>query len=138
MASGIRIAKKEDADRVTLLLKKLKKDYRRGKFTKRCVEGKMASGKDFFVLSGKGMTRRSIVNKDIAEFRFLVKGDEKLVRFSLNSLKRKNIRKVLARFRSDDTESLSLFTKTGFLPEGYFKEHYRRKVDIVQLCKFLR
>lgn len=145
MSSKIRLAKKEDAGKIALLLRKLEKDYYPGKFTKEYVEKKLASGNDFFVVIERnntvmGATRLSIVDNDLAEFRFFVVADDmsiNFIRFCLNFLKKKKVRKVLMRAKSNDSALMSAFIKAGFLPEGYFKEHYRRKVDIVQFYKFL-
>jgi ribosomal protein S18 acetylase RimI-like enzyme len=47
------------------------------------------------------------------------------------------MRKVLARSKADNEEAISLFGKFGFEQEGYFKEHYRKDIDVVQLSKFI-
>lgn len=93
-----------------------------------------------------GCIRASIVDLDLAEIRqicvdgvYRKKGiATKLLDAALELLKKKKMRKVAARAKADNAPAIALFEKMGFEKEGYFREHYRKGVDIIQFGKFLK
>jgi len=147
----IRQATLKDAEEISKLIdRNLGKDYKPFKITKELVEEKMSdkNNKFFVAVSDNkiiGSIRYSIVNLDLAELRWLVvdnpyrnKGiGTNLTRAALNSLKRKNMRKVVGRTQSNNKFSIRILLELSFYIEGYFKEHYREGTDILQFAKFL-
>jgi len=120
-------------------------------WTPRKVREKILFKNDFFLVheddSGMtGIVLLSLIDKDLADIRFLIVKEEErgkgigssLLEESLKFLKEKGIRKVITRVDSENTVSESLFKKHGFEEEGFFKNHYRKGVHIKQLFLFLK
>src|SRR3989344_2172316 len=57
--------------------------------------------------------------------------------FDEKYIKEKMKRKIIARTKSDNSDAIKFFENNEFNQEGYFKEHYRKGIDVVQLCRFL-
>ena len=62
---------------------------------------------------------------------------QKLIDKAIKLLKERKMRKLIARTKSDNKEAVQLFKHNSFEQEGYFKEHYRKTIDVVQLYRFL-
>ncbi len=146
----IRSANLKDAKEISKIIgRNLGKDYKPFRITKELVEEEMRDNSKFFVavFDNKiiGSVRYSIVDLDLAELRWLVVDKPhrnngvgtNLTKRALNSLKRKNIRKVVARTQSNNKFSIRILLELGFYIEGYFREHYRKGTDILQFAKFL-
>src|SRR3989338_7547581 len=92
-----------------------------------------------------GVARLSVVELDLAEIRTFPVDESyrgrvigtRLLKLALALLKEKKMRKAVARTKAGNAAGLALFLSAGFEPEGYFKEHYRKGVDVIQLGKFL-
>ncbi|MCD6215649.1 MAG: GNAT family N-acetyltransferase [Candidatus Aenigmarchaeota archaeon] len=146
----IKTATIENAKEVSRLLnEEFGKDYEPEHFTEEYVIDKINDEKNGFLIAiedGKiiGVVRYSIIDIDLAELRTLSVSGEfkdkgigvKLVETALEELKSRNVRKVVARTK---TEKIPMHTmiEAGFLPEAYLKEHFRKGVDIIQWRKFL-
>ena len=147
----IRLATAKDAKDVAAIIKRhSQKDYMGYvTFKDTYIRDKMKKNNFFFVAedAGKiiGCTRASIVDIDLAEIRTLCVDEQyrkqgiatELMQTALDFLKKEKMRKVVARSKPDNEDALKLFKKFGFVQEGYFKEHYRKGIDIIQLAKFL-
>jgi RimJ/RimL family protein N-acetyltransferase len=146
----IRLAKEEDNKIVSKLLKNLQGDYYPYKMLSPAyVLEKIRFKNDFFFLAIEtepiGVLRASIVDIDLSDLRMMFVAEayrkkgvgEELVKTALDFLKKKKMRKVIARAKADNTAAIKLFEKMGFKQEGYFKEHYRKGQDIVQMYLFL-
>jgi ribosomal protein S18 acetylase RimI-like enzyme len=92
-----------------------------------------------------GCVRLSIVDIDLAEIRTLAVEEQyrrkglasAMMEKSITVLRERGMRKIVARVKAENKIGLDFFKKFGFTQEGYFKEHYRRGIDVVQLAKFL-
>lgn len=146
-----RLAKAEDADAIARIVQEnLGEEFAPKKISASPVKEKMKDKKDIFVVAvagGKiiGVSRASYEDVDLAEIRWLAVSKDcrncgigtRLVEETVKALKAGGKRKITARVRSTSTISLSIFSALGFEREGYFREHYRKGVDIVQFGKFL-
>ncbi len=146
----IRLATAKDAKEVAAIIKRhSQKDYMGYvTFKDSYIRDKMKKNNFFLIAEDKkiiGCTRASIVDLDLAEIRTLCVDEEyrkqgiatQLIEAALDLLKKHKMRKVVARSKSDNAEAIKLFEKIGFVQEGYFKEHYRKGIDVVQLYKFI-
>mgnify|MGYP001576935100 CR=1 FL=1 len=146
----IRTAIKKDAKAIAEIIKKhFETDYMGfANFDDKYIKEKMK--KDAFFVAendGKiiGCTRLAFVDIDLAEIRTLCVDKEfrrqgiaqSLIDGAVKFLKEKKMRKVIARAKSDNKEAVRILEKNGFKQEGYFKEHYRKGIDVVQFYKFL-
>ena len=145
---NIRNATKEDAQQIAEIVKRhFETDYMGfANFRESYIKAKMK--KDVFFVTGKPINaciRIAILDTDLADIRTLCVDEEhrgkgvaqQLLGAAMEFLKSKNMRKVIARTKSDNESAIALFVKNGFAQEGYFKEHYRKDIDVVQLFKFL-
>ncbi len=151
MDAGFRLAGAEDAEEIARTVQEnLGGELSPKKISASLVKEKLKDKKDVFVVAvtdGKiiGVSRASFEDLDLAEIRWLAveknyrnKGiGTGLVEKTLEALKDKGKRKITARVRADSLVPLSIFSRLGFEKEGYFREHYRKGVDIIQLGKFL-
>lgn len=147
---GFRLAKAEDAEAIANLVQEsLGEDFPKN-VSASLVKEKLKDKKDVFVLAAAGgrivgVSRASYEDADLAEIRWLAVEKEyrnngigtRLVEKMLGNLKEKGKRKVTARVRADSAIPISIFSKLGFEREGYFREHYRKGVDIIQFGKIL-
>jgi len=155
----IRLAAAKDAENVAKIIKRHSQTDYIGyvTFKDTYIRDKMKRNNFFFVALTKdagassaseiivGCIRASIVDIDLAEIRTLCVDEgqrEKgiatdLLQTALEFLKKKKMRKIVTRSKADNTVAISLFKKMGFEKEGYFKEHYRKGIDVVQLAKFV-
>ncbi len=146
----IRLATEKDAKAVADIIKRHSKDDYMGyvTFDDRYIREKMKKNNFYFVADDNGVigcTRASIVDLDLAEIRTLCVDEahrrkglaSQLLEKTIELLREKKMRKIVARTKADNKESLALFEKFGFEKEGFFKEHYRKGIDIVQLSSFL-
>lgn len=145
----IRLAEKKDAKPIADIIKRhFESDYMGfAAFGETYIREKMK--KDFFLVAENngivGCIRLSIVDIDLAEIRTLCVDKEfrsrgigqKLIDEAIKLLKERKMRKLIARTKSDNKEAIKLFEKNGFEQEGYFKEHYRKGIDVVQFFRFL-
>lgn len=146
-----RLAKAEDADAIAKLVQEnLGEDFKPRKISPSLVREKLKDKKDVFVTAvagGKiiGVSRASFEDEDLAEIRWLAVEKEyrnrgigtKLAEETVGILKERGKRKVTARVRSASAIPIGIFSKLGFEREGYFREHYRKGVDIIQFGKIL-
>lgn len=147
----IRLAAEKDSKDIAAIIKCHSQDDYMGyaTFNEKYIKEKMKKNNFFFVAEDKdkiiGCIRASIVDLDLAEIRQICVDEphrkkgiaSELLQNALDLLKKKKMRKVAARSKTDNKEAIGLFEKFGFEKEGYFKEHYRRGIDIVQMAKFL-
>ena len=147
----IKKAKTDDSKEIANLIQRyLGKDYKPFKFTKEMIEEKIKDKKNTFYISTDknkviGVLRSSLEDIDLTDLRWWVveksyrnkKIGTKLLKFALKDMKKKKIRKVIARTKVNSSESIRILLRLGFYIEGYFKEHYRKCVDIIQFAKFL-
>ena len=147
----IRLAAAKDAKKVADIIKHHSQSDYMGyaTFNEGYIKDKMKKNNFFFVAEDKdkivGCIRSSIVDLDLAEIRTLcVDKDQrkkgiatKLLQTTLDFLKKNKMRKIVARSKADNKTAIKLFEKMGFEQEGYFREHYREGIDIVQMAKFL-
>jgi len=145
-----RLAKAEDADAISRIVQEnLGGDFVR-KISAPLVKEKLKDKKDVFVLAAVGgrivgVSRASCEDEDLAEIRWLAVEKEfrnrgigtKLVEKTIDALKEKGKRKVTARIKASSEIPLKIFLESGFEKEGYFREHYRKGVDIIQFGKLL-
>jgi len=145
-----RLAKAEDAEAIAKIVQEnLGGDFVR-KISASLVKEKLKDRKDVFVLAVAGekiigVSRASYEDEDLAEIRWLAVEKEfrnsgigtKLVEKTIESLKEKGKRKVTARVKASSAIPLEIFSSLSFEKEGYFKEHYRKGVDIIQFGKIL-
>ncbi|MFZ3077670.1 MAG: GNAT family N-acetyltransferase [Candidatus Aenigmatarchaeota archaeon] len=150
METEFRLAKAEDADAIAKLVQEnLGGDFVR-KISASLVKEKLKDKKDVFVLAvagGKiiGVSRASYEDEDLAEIRWLAVEKNcrncgigtNLVEKTIDELKEKGKRKVTARVKTTSTIPIEIFSRLGFDKEGYFKEHYRKGVDIIQFGKII-
>ena len=118
------------------------------------IKDKMKKNNFFFIALIKdadasekivGCIRASIVDIDLAEIRTLCVDEDhrgkgmasQLLDAALDFLKKKKMRKIVARSKADNATAIKIFQKAGFEQEGHFKEHYRKGIDIVQMAKFV-
>ena len=126
-------------------------------FNESYIKDKMKKNNFFFIAVTKdagassaskriiGCIRASIVDVDLAEIRTLCVDEDyrkrgiatQLIETTLDLLKKNKVRKLVARSKADSTVAIKLFEKMGFEREGYFREHYRKGIDVVQMAKFL-
>jgi amino-acid N-acetyltransferase len=145
----IRLAKEEDAGAIADFIKKHSQDDYMGyaTFDKKYIIDKMK--RDFFVVDGNpicGCLRLSIVYTDLAEIRTLAVEEKErgsgigtqLLKKAMEIAKEKGMRKIVARTKASNTTAISFFRKFGFEQEGYFREHYREGIDVVQMAKFIK
>jgi len=147
----IYLADKNDAKSIVEIIKKHHEEDYMGyvTFDESYIKDKMKKNNFFLVAKEDnniiGCVRASIVEIDLAEIRNMCvyekyrgKGVAKqILESALALLKEKHMRKVVARVKSDNYSALNIFKSAGFEQEGYFKEHYRQGIDIVQLYKFV-
>lgn len=147
----IRLAASKDAKEVVAIIKRHSQSDYMGyvTFNEKYILEKMKKNNFFFIAQDNkkviGCLRASIVDVDLAEIRQICVDEgyrkkgvaTKLLEVALDLLKRKGMRKIVARSKSDNAAAIALFEKFGFEQEGYFKEHYRKGIDIVQMAKFL-
>ncbi len=154
----IRLAEEKDAKAVADIIKRHSQDDYMGyvTFDHRYIIEKMKKNNFYFVAESKdvqstsnasviGCIRASIVDLDLAEIRTMCVDEphrrkgvaSRLLEEALELLKEKKMRKVVARSKADAKEAMAFFEKNGFVKEGFFKEHYRKGIDIVQFGKFI-
>ena len=148
---NIRLATAKDAAGVAAILRKhYEKDYKGFvTFNGAYIKKKMKENGFYFVAEDNrkiiGCQRASIIDLDLAELRTLCV-DEKhrrkgvareLINTTLDFLKKKRMRKVVARTKSDNKAIIKLLKSMGFKKEGHFREHFRKKVNIIQWYRFL-
>ncbi len=148
----IRRADKRDVKEIAKLLQEgLGRDYKPFRFTAGLLREKIAEKENrfFLALDGKevtGVVRISREDLDLAEIRWLAVKKEfrkrgvarQLAKFALGQLREQKVRKVIVRTQAGNRASVKLFTGLGFRREGYFREHFRKGMDIVQFAKFLK
>ncbi|KHO47752.1 MAG: ribosomal-protein-alanine N-acetyltransferase [archaeon GW2011_AR5] len=146
-----RLATAKDSEEVAAIIKRHAQDDYMGyaTFNDTYIKDKMKKNNFFFVAEDSdkivGCIRASIVDLDLAEIRTLCVDEgyrkkglaTELLQEALKLLREKKMRKVAARSKADNTEVIRLFEKAGFEKEGYFREHYRKGIDIIQMGKFL-
>ena len=145
----IRSANKDDAKEIANIIKRhFEEDYMGfASFGEKYIKEKMKKDK-FFVASDNGVMgclRISFVDIDLAEIRALCVDKEfrkkgiaqMLLDTSIDFMKEKKMRKIIARTKSDNSVAIRFFQENGFKQEGYFKEHYRKNIDVIQLSRFL-
>ena len=145
----IRLANKNDAKEIADIIKRhFEEDYMGfASFGEKYIKEKMKKDK-FFVASDNGIIgviRISFVDIDLAEIRALCVDKEfrkkgiaqMLLDTSIDFMKEKKMRKIIARTKSDNSVAIKFFQENGFKQEGYFKEHYRKGIDVIQLSRFL-
>ncbi len=151
MEIEFRLAKAEDADAVAKIVQEnLGVEFAPKKVSTLLVKEKLKDKKDIFIIAityGKtiGISRASYEDVDLAEIRWLAVDEKyrnngigmKLVEKTLEILRSQGKRKVTARVRADSEIPISIFSRLRFEKEGYFKEHYRKGVDIIQFGKIL-
>lgn len=147
----IKLATRKDAKDVAAIIKRHSQSDYMGyaTFNEKYILDKMKKNNFFFIAEEKdktvGCIRASIVDLDLAEIRQICVDEgyrekgvaTKLLENALELLKKKKMRKVVARSKSDNAVAIALFKKFGFEQEGYFREHYRKGVDVMQMAKFL-
>ena len=147
----IRKATVKDAATIAAIIKKHYREDYMGyvTFNEAYIKDKMKKDNFFFVAVEKdiivGCIRASIVDIDLADIRSLCVDEEyrgkgvakQLVQEALQILKEKKMRKIIARAKADNANAIKVFSAAGFEQEGYFKEHYRKGIDIIQMFKFL-
>lgn len=133
-----------------LLRNQMESEYNTIQFKPRWLREKIKYKKDLFLVAVDekpiGVIRICFLDNDLAEIRnFLVdenhrkKGiGKQLMENALNCLEKNDTRKVITKIRSDNKISLKFFKKIDFKKEGYFKDHFKEGIDIVQLYKFLK
>lgn len=133
-----------------LMRNQMEFEYNTIQFKPRWLREKIKYKKDMFLVAVDekpiGVIRICLLDNDLAEIRnFLVdenhrkKGvGKQLMENALKSLRKNNTRKVITKIRSDNKISLKVFKKFKFKKEGYFKDHFKEGIDIVQLYKFLK
>jgi ribosomal protein S18 acetylase RimI-like enzyme len=52
-------------------------------------------------------------------------------------LRKRGIRRVIAKVKAENTGAREFFNRMGFTGEGFFKEYTRQGEDVVQLVKFI-
>ena len=146
-----RLATAKDSEEVAAIIKRHAQDDYMGyaTFNDTYIKDKMKKNNFFFVAEDSdkivGCIRASIVDLDLAEIRTLCVDEgyrkkglaTELLQEALKLLREKKMRKVAARSKADNTEVIRLFEKACFEKEGYFREHYRKGIDIIQMGKFL-
>ncbi len=147
----IRLAMENDAKDIAAIIKRHSQDDYMGyvTFDDSYVREKMKKNNFYFVAEEGGVIvgciRASIVDLDLAEIRTMCVDEphrrrglaSQLLIEALKLLKQKGMRKVASRSKADAKEAIAFFEKNGFAKEGYFKEHYRKGIDIVQFGKFI-
>ncbi len=145
------IAKIEDAKEIANLIDKtFGRDYEPFKIGERRISEKMKDEKNQFIVAKEGerivgVVRTSIEDFDLAELRWLAVEEEcrgkgvgtDLIKYALDLLKEKKMRKAVARTKSADAVAIVLFLNLGFEIEGYFRDHFRKGTNIIQFAKFL-
>lgn len=148
----IRTATLDDAAVIARLVHAaLGRYYKPARITTERVTRNLTDGKNIFLLAvdggrAVGTIRAELIDIDLAELRWLAvdskhrrKGvGEALVHAALDALKRRRYRKVVARSSTSNWPAVQMWLRLGFVPEGYFREHYRKGADIIQFAKFLR
>ncbi len=157
----IRLAHEQDAAAIADIIKKHYEEDYMGyvTFNEGYVKEKMKKNNFYFVAEVPidaqsaskhseiivGCLRASIVDLDLAEIRNICVEERsrnqgiatQLLDSALLLLKDKNMRKVVARAIAWNDKAVKFFKSFGFEQEGYFKEHYRKGIDVVQMYKFL-
>ena len=145
----IRPADKTDAKEIAEIIKRhFETDYMGfASFDEKYIKEKMKKDR-FFVADDDGTVgciRISFVDLDLTEIRSLCVDEEyrkkgvaqNLLEAGINFMKEKKMRKIISRVKSDNKDAIKIFEKNGFKQEGYFIEHYRKGIDVVQLYRFL-
>lgn len=147
----IETAKINDSKNITdLIQKNFGKDYELFRIGESSILDKMKDEKNQFMVAKEGekiigVVRASIEDLDLVELRWLAVEDNyrgkgvgtDLVKYALEFLKKKKMRKVVARTKSSDAVAASLFLNLGFEIEGYFRDHFRKGTNIIQFAKFI-
>lgn len=147
----IRLASPKDAKDIASIIKRhAQNDYMGyATFNDTYIKDKMKKNNFFFVAEENektiGCIRASIVDMDLAEIRTLCVDEiyrkqgiaTELLEKAIELLERKKMRKLVSRSKADNKEAIKLFEKFGFEREGFFREHYRKGIDIVQMAKFI-
>ena len=147
---SIRLAAAKDAAEIAAIIKRHHQSDYMGYAEFGCsyIKDKMKKN-NFFLVAGDrkivGCARASIVDVDLAEIRTLCVDEEyrkhgiatELLESAMQLMKEKKMRKLVARTKADNMEAVRLFERLGFTQEGYFREHYRKGIDVVQMAKFL-
>ena len=145
----IRNATEKDARDIADIIKRhAQEDYMGyATFDERYIRAKMR--RDFFIVALEdkliGCVRLSMVDIDLADIRTMcVDQDQrrkgiatKLMEEVMKIATENQIRKLMTRTKADNPVAINFFNKFGFVQEGYFKEHYRKGIDVIQLSKFL-
>ncbi len=148
---SFRLGLAEDAEAISKIVQdNLGEEFAPKKISASLVREKLKDKKDVFVLAVAGakiigVSRASYEDEDLAEIRWLAVEEEfrnrgvgtGLVEKTIEILKGNGKRKVTARIRASSAIPLKIFSENGFEKEGYFKEHYRKGVDIVQFGKLI-
>ena len=146
-----RLAAAKDSEEVAAIIKRHAQDDYMGyaTFNDTYIKDKMKKNNFFFVAEDSdkivGCIRASIVDLDLAEIRTLCVDEgyrkkglaTELLQEALKLLREKKMRKVAARSKADNTEVIRRCEKPGVEKEGYFRERYRKGIDIIQMGKFL-
>ncbi|HLC67999.1 MAG TPA: GNAT family N-acetyltransferase [archaeon] len=145
----IRLATREDAPAIAKMIRDhAQTDYMGyATFDEGYIKDKMK--RDVFLVAEDGglagCLRISLVDVDLAEIRTLSVYEEfrrkglasRMLEVGFDLMEKRKIRKVIARIKAGNTPAIDMFKKFGFEQEGYFKEHYRKGIDVVQMAKFL-
>ena len=145
----IRTADEHDAADIADIIKRhAQEDYMGyATFDVKYIRDKMK--RDYFVVADEGgiigCVRLSIVDIDLAEIRTMCvdEGHRKkgiatqLMNETMKISKAKKIRKLITRTKADNKIAINFFKKFNFVEEGYFKEHYRKGIDVIQFSLFI-
>ncbi len=138
---------KEASGIAKILQKKYGKHYKPTKFTPQFVKERLRRKNVFYVIAVEnnkivGTIRATIIDIDLAEFRHEVFPNleigKSLIEKMLFILKKKRMRKIVARTISTDRLENKIYKNLRFRKEGYFKDHYRKGMSILQYAKFLK
>ncbi len=146
----IRPAEKNDAKAIAEIIKRhFATDYMGfPTFDESYIKNKMKN--DWFLVAESGdkiigCIRLALVDFDLADIRTLCVDKEfqrkgigqSLLNEGLKLMSSKKMRKIIARVKADNINGIKFFEKSGFEQEGYFREHYRKGIDVVQFYRFL-
>lgn len=134
-----------------LIHKYFGKDYKPFVINEKLIKDKIKEKKNHFFIAKEnskivGVLRTEIEDADLASLRWLCVNKiyrnrgigTLLTTKALEYLKKIKMRKIILRTAADNKEAIELFKVAGFRQEGYFKNHYRNGIDIIQMAKFLR
>ena len=60
-----------------------------------------------------------------------------LLENAVSYLKKRGIRRVVAKVKAENTGAAGFFNRMGYAGEGFFKEYTKQGEDVVQLVKFI-